>query len=449
MGDHPPKKSKRPPDHEESTNKTMTTAHNLVHKYQPTDKGPFVLHAVNIDQTPLKDHIVASALNRKNLIHNKVTTIINISPSKVKIICESSKSANQIINATQTEKFRIEIPTSFLYTEGLIKVPFELSLEEITNNIVCEAKIEKMERLTRWNFETQQAIPTNNIKITFRSFHLPRKVDIMCVPTRVSLFIPQPTLCKSCWRFGHTKKYCKAPDTCSICLTVHPGNPCPIPEQKCRYCPDSTHKTGNRDCPETIMQKKIKEHMIITRSSYASAIKDLRPAVQTENTQNSHNEAYPAITKTNNQLTSRIQELQNPNSNTNKINELKKENDYFRTIINEVMKTLRKANQEPLLQDLIATMGHLKTTNQIDTNKQQDTNPTSPASSTFLQMASTSTTTALSPSAPPSSTQLTTANLQPSMNSGRNTPITHWIPQDEHKTDNTSEDSPMSIAQDK
>lgn len=346
---------------------------NLKHeKYQPTDKGPFILFGKHKDGSPINDICLANNLNKRNLINKKVISIKNTSKNCVKIVCESFMTANQLLKV-QLDNVNLEIPKSFLYIEGVVSIPLQLNENDISSNITSEAPIAKIERMTRWNHQTQQAEPTNNMKITFRASELPRKIDLMCVPIKVYYYIPSPTFCKTCFRFGHTKKYCKATNTCKNCLSTHTATICNEPEIKCRYCPDANHYTGHKDCPETQKQKSIKEYMIKNKTSYNNALKDLQ--LDTKPQQTFSINEFPPLEHKNSQLSARLQEFQDPKSKINQIDNLKTENTNLKSLINEIVTLLAKENKEnPLIKEIKTSVQYLEKSKQNPLQELQNPN---------------------------------------------------------------------------
>lgn len=241
-------------------------------KYKPEDRGPFVLFAEKTDKSPLNAVTIGRQLKELGLLTGMIISIKNMKPNTIKILCENSKTANRLISSqAQLKSVRIFIPESHLYSLGTINnVPLDLTDAEILQNINCDGKITGVDRINRWNHEKQQLEPSSAIKITFREYMLPNKLNLFQVPFRVYYFIPQPLLCKSCKRFGHLKKHCKAPNTCQKCFNVHEGE-CTTPVKNCRYCENASHKTGNRECPETITQRELRKLMTINRISYKEA----------------------------------------------------------------------------------------------------------------------------------------------------------------------------------
>ena len=225
---------------------------NSMEKYKPQDRGPFVVFLENDDKSAINDLMVGRTLKNLGLLSDRIISIKAIKNNCAKITAENYTAANKILSSKELieKKLRAFIPDSHLYSEGVINnINISLTCQEILDNASCSGKIHKVERIQRWNTEKQQLEPTTCIKITFREYMLPDKMNIFCVPFKIFYYISQPIFCKLCCRFGHTKKYCKAPKTCQRCLEVHPDQTkdCTQEPRNCRYCDKANHKTGHRD----------------------------------------------------------------------------------------------------------------------------------------------------------------------------------------------------------
>lgn len=131
----------------------------------------------------------------KNVLEIKCT-----GKNLVKITCKSWSSANNIINSAQLEKlykYECFVPQGFVESEGIIfNVPLDFDAQEIMDGFATEDKVVKVERITKWNHEKKTLENTERLKITFRSFDLPKSVSIYRIPMRVYTYVRPPILCK-------------------------------------------------------------------------------------------------------------------------------------------------------------------------------------------------------------------------------------------------------------
>ena len=62
-----------------------------------------------------------------------------------------------------------------------------------------------------------QIRPTNTIILTFESHVPPKQIKAGHLNVKVDLYIPQPTQCFKCQRFGHHRQNCNINNTCPRC----------------------------------------------------------------------------------------------------------------------------------------------------------------------------------------------------------------------------------------
>lgn len=340
--------------------KTTTTT-NKTTKFGPRDKGPFIIHVMKEDSSPLNEFIIGNAFQKHGLLTNKqVISIRNINPNVVKIHCENWVTANKFLEEKNQNILKItcKIPTNHLYSEGVVNnIPLDMSIEDLSTSIESEGKIHNIERIQRWNHETKTLVPTTTVKITFREFTLPDKVHICRVPTRVFYYVPNPIFCKLCKRYGHTKKYCKQPNTCPKCLLEHNAAECPQPEKNCRYCPEATHKTGDRTCPETIIQREIKKLMTIHRITYTTAKNRLVPTNMNKPIPNVTNPIeFPPLKNKTESAQNRLQAWQDPNSQLNQLEQTTQMKNNYKDLIKQIVDLMKTENhQHPIIAQIEKT----------------------------------------------------------------------------------------------
>lgn len=105
--------------------------------------------------------------------------------------------------------------------------------------------------------------------LTFDRYVLPNSVKIGFLSVDVKHYIPAPMQCKSCHRFGHTKKRCEKLPSCSVCSKPSHNNNCD--EVKCINC-HGLHQSTNKKCPELLKRKEILELQKINRWSYLKSL---------------------------------------------------------------------------------------------------------------------------------------------------------------------------------
>lgn len=313
-------------------------------QYNPADNGPFLLIAKGEKAT--SEAVLAKLLRELNFI-DRISEIKRMNDKTIRIKAINYKTANKIITNTvlDLKGYDIFIPKSHLYVTGIANIPLDFTLEDITADISRTDAID-IQRITRWNNSTMKAEDTTAVKISFREC-LPESIKILKVPFKVRPYIPRPMLCKNCKNYGHLAKFCKSAVTCKKCLLTHNEDLCESTELKCKHCPGN-HQTGDRSCPEYIMQVRINTIKSTKKISYFEAAKLAKDEIIVKTDKH-----YPKNVLN---PTERITEFQDPNSNSNIIANLKQTNENYHRLLNEIIKMLSTSMpSNPIITEIINT----------------------------------------------------------------------------------------------
>ena len=124
-------------------------------------------------------------------------------------------------------------------------VPTDLTEEEIKTN-VRGAQVNKVKRLTY----TRDGVkgPSLSVMISFDEDRLPERVKVGYVSYAVRPYIPPPTRCFKCQRFGHIAVACRAKNRCAKCGGDHEyGNCGEGTKIKCCNC-GGEHSAAYKGC---------------------------------------------------------------------------------------------------------------------------------------------------------------------------------------------------------
>ena len=122
----------------------------------------------------------------------------------------------------------------------------------------------------------------------------PDMVTIGLDKRRTTQFIPKPTRCNNCNRFGHIKLNCRSAARCPHCSGNHSYDDCPDlrkPKEeqisKCCNC-GKAHSAASRECTSYLLAKQITTLKTKDRISYAAAAARVRsqPDAKMENNSN-------------------------------------------------------------------------------------------------------------------------------------------------------------------
>lgn len=176
-------------------------------------------------------HVIVSSTENKNIgnLHpvklgklfikhfKGVTNIAPIGSHRVKITFDSIINANSCLSSTWLSEngFSATIPSSLIYSFGVIHLDPCVSVEDFREGLECHYKGIEHRRITikRDNI----IVPTKLVKIKFLSPILPINLRIFKVNHNVFPSIRPPVQCIRCLRFGHTQKFCRSKPRCSPC----------------------------------------------------------------------------------------------------------------------------------------------------------------------------------------------------------------------------------------
>lgn len=208
-------------DNSDTDNVIETEIENVnIKSYGLYDKGPFFVHIEKKKADMIKTTI---ELKKSNI--TEILEIKKIGRETLKVQTKDKKTANKIIDWSKNkDDIKAYVPDHYIKTVGIVYgITNDIDIKEIKNHTTCERGYEKiyiedMERLTKWNKESQTTETTNNIKITFRSQKLPENISIFYSKFNVNLFQRKPLQCMNCLKYGHSKKKCTSKKVCANCL---------------------------------------------------------------------------------------------------------------------------------------------------------------------------------------------------------------------------------------
>ena len=99
----------------------------------------------------------------------------------------------------------------------------------------------------------------------------PLHVRIGFLSFRTKPYIPRPTRCYKCNKFGHVAQNCRGSVTCPKCGDPHSFSDCTKDEQKCSNC-GGNHSASASSCPVFIKNQEIINIKCSNKVSYAKAV---------------------------------------------------------------------------------------------------------------------------------------------------------------------------------
>lgn len=111
--------------------------------------------------------------------------------------------------------------------------------------------------------------------LTFKSSSTPQSIKVgFHQHVHVDQYIPNPMKCANCFKYGHTKKFCKSERVCVHCSQLFHEGPCNSKNQ-CVNCNDE-HNNLSRDCNRFKVEKDIQKIMTVDKIPIGEARKKLK-----------------------------------------------------------------------------------------------------------------------------------------------------------------------------
>ena len=212
-------------------------------------------------------------------------------------------------------------------------IPLQMKTAEIKEELqnANNIKIENINRLQKFDKIKNEKQDTESIIIEYgQDIDFPLHMYIGYKRITVKQFIPYPTRCFKCQKFGHVSSNCRGKLKCPNCSEEHEFENCDKKEiKKCSNC-GGNHSAGYKGCLEFLKAKKIKEYSYSQKLSYAEATKQLKANVNTST------------------CTMKEQEDEQPKVNSEVNNE-----DHIITKVIEKVQTQSIENQESLVEKVI------------------------------------------------------------------------------------------------
>lgn len=144
--------------------------------------------------------------------------------------------------------------------------------EELLNWMKDEGVV-AVKRITR--MENGNRVNTPSTIITLEGTVVPNHINVGPLRIKTRIYIPDPTICYMCYKYGHTKSRCKSTAICRNCSKAHDltGDCCEAPF--CLHC-QGKHGPTSRACPKYAMEKEIVRLRFTKGISHNEALKQIQ-----------------------------------------------------------------------------------------------------------------------------------------------------------------------------
>ena len=215
------------------------------------------------------------------VIIDRVPNIVKVYKS-LRIDCDSENEKRTLMNTHYLAGHRVEYTEPYWKTRNnaprkskhrgiIFGVDEEISNEEMSMEIGATA-----ERIIK-KFGGRTKI-TKQMVIYFEN-ELPQYVSYGYRRYRVSEFLPDPTRCFQCQKYGHKAKECHSRTTCPICAEKHTYEECKIKDSyrqennaRCPNC-KGPHPASYKGCPKYEQAKAVIKIRVKENVTYAEAVR--------------------------------------------------------------------------------------------------------------------------------------------------------------------------------
>lgn len=216
------------------------------HIYADENKTEYSVLLSNEDQSKFN-------LMNANKILKTCEGLKHIKPvgiSLVKIYFENKTQANNfILNKTllSDNKWLARIPYDNIESHGIIRVPVDITEEELLSDLKASANIIGVKRFQKKIDGGWSPLPT--VLVTFLSSIRPDHVTYDYLWFDVQEYVKPVKQCFVCYKFGHSRGSCKAQQICSVCSGDHFFKDCTSTDNpKCPNC-NGPHVAVSSICP--------------------------------------------------------------------------------------------------------------------------------------------------------------------------------------------------------
>ena len=249
------------------------TFSQMDHSYAETQTRRYssdVLHSVVISSNEVniaKTHPIKLKNELSQLLGNIQTIKIHNSNILLKLNDEQMRTMQQtkkLLNYTIQSK----VIENHQKVKGIIHgVSLDITTDEITDllesyNVTSAVRLGKKQN-------------TESVILTFSSKTLPQSVTIGFKTHKVKTYIPLPTRCFNCHKYGHTSTYCRTKTICPNCSGNHHYSDCQNSEKKCPNCGDC-HNAAYKGCQEFKNAQNITKYKTINNTTYTQAKKEIQ-----------------------------------------------------------------------------------------------------------------------------------------------------------------------------
>ncbi|KAI5639932.1 hypothetical protein NE865_07661 [Phthorimaea operculella] len=207
--------------------------------------------------------------------------------SLIKVFFKDKENANKFLlnqNLLHQNGWIARVPYDNLEVQGIIRVPIEITEEELLQELKSSAEVIGVKRFMR-KAPDGSLIPTQTVLVTMLGSVLPDHVTYDHIWFDTKPYIKPLRQCYTCYKFDHGRGSCRSKQVCSLCAGPHFFKECDNQDSiKCVNC-QGPHSAVSVQCPQKAAKIANIKQQINGKVSYASAVSKTRTSAPVSGSQ--------------------------------------------------------------------------------------------------------------------------------------------------------------------
>lgn len=218
-----------------------------------------------------KQMTLAKLLRAENI--QKILNVKYKSPYKILIEFDDQENAHKLLTNKKFAEldYRCQLTQGLQTIFGVVRnIDLDIQEEEMKESFESELEILSIKRLKRY-LDNGEWIDSESVRVCFKSSALPPYILVYGCRFKVERFTFPVTQCSSCWRYGHSKKFCPLKKSyCPKCGKLHTN--CDTKLFYCINCKGDHMALDRTSCPIYHKEKEIREIMSEENCKYRKAL---------------------------------------------------------------------------------------------------------------------------------------------------------------------------------
>ena len=231
-----------------------------------------VLSSIDIEKPLTK--ISPFAINKTiQSVAGEVKKVSKMKNGNLLVECCRPKQSQNLLSLTSILDYQITASPhrSLNFSQGIIR-DRDHDLSKMSEQEICEElKPQNITKVKRFTKKSEgKILHLNTYLLTFAQTSVPSHIYIGPYRIKVDTYVPNPTRCFKCQKFGHGKSSCRGTEKCVRCsVEGHSSFDCDG-QVKCSNC-GSDHMANSRNCSFFIKEVNIQKIKIEKQISYQEA----------------------------------------------------------------------------------------------------------------------------------------------------------------------------------